>query len=220
MAGYDLIQKTRARLAAWIAAEMPTVLGDTVVVREDFPAPNEELAERTVTVLAVEQAPEVRYWPATEFEVTPHDLSDPDDHAATVKYSYGSFKCYLQVDVWARYPDVRSRMLAALDDVLHRQLAVPGGPDWPQPTRWHELALEVDGLPGVVVYFRFDPGQPPIDIGTTAQAAEYRASWTGTAQGLLTTEEACNIIRQIVIDMRVVEIPPPRVSDSETVTLE
>lgn len=200
MAGYDVSADTRATLAAWLRTVLPGLLpAFPVVVREEFPGPSEELPERCVSVVCVDAPPEVRFWPPLEWD--PPVPVAPGSPTGTVRYSWGRFTVGLQLDVWARYPAALRELVAVLDDALHRhpQVTLPGGDGWPRPSRWHELTLAAGTLPGAVVYYRFPPGQPPTETGEAAQAAEHRVTWAGTAQGLLTTEESCAILRTFTL---------------------
>lgn len=219
MPGYDVTADVRKTLAAWLTTELATLLGPDkpVVVREEWPGAQEVLPERTVTVLAVDQPPEVRFWAPVEWDAPTE--SAPSSPTGTTRYSWGMFTAGLQLDVWARYAATRTELVAALDDALHRhpQTTLPGGDGFPRAGRWHELALAAAGLPGAVVYYRFAPAQPPTEDGMALQDGEYRATVQGTAQGLLTSEEACVIMRNLSVTQTVGEAPSP---PSETFTVE
>lgn len=207
MAGYDVVADVRSTLATYLRTELATRLGAAkpVTVMEEWPDPRHDLPERAVTVLAPEQEPDIKFHPPVEWE--PPTPSAPGSPTGTVRYSWGRFGVAVQIDLWAHFPDALRELVAACDDALHRhpQLTLPGGDGKPRPGRWHELALAAATLPGAVVYYRLAPAQPPIESVSTSQAREYRMTWTGSAQGLLTTEESCSILRSVTVTQTVGE---------------
>lgn len=201
----DVVRVVRDRLKAYLDVELAS---EGVSVMAEWPA-GATLPERAVSlVVADEASPEVRYWPPCEFNVIVP--ADPENPTGRTQYSYGAFKVPLQMDVWTRYPDVRTSLVDRLDRALHRHPnATLANDTWPRLGRWPELALRVSDLPGCVLFYRLGAVPVPSEGSLQAQEGEYRATFTGHVDGLLTTEESVAILRRFSVSL-----------DGETYTLE
>lgn len=200
--GIDVVSAARTRLKAYLDAEFAADVAPPVVL-DRWPNANASLPERAVSLVVAEGAvPEVRYWPPAEFNlVLP---ADPTAATGTVQYSYGKFKLPLQLDVWAQHDAVRTQLAQRLQDLLHRhpyETLTPAPDSWPRLRRWPELALRETSLPGFVLYYRFPDLFVPQESGEAAQGEEYRLTLTGTVEGLLTTEEAVAILRNLSVTL-------------------
>lgn len=208
---YDVLEDVRLTLAAYLrdpTLGLQVAYGDpatkAVTILDDWPNPRATLPDRAVSVVVPDQPPDVRYWSPAVFELTE---DAPASVTGRVKYSFGRFKVAMQLDVFAKYRPDRRDLLAALNPVLHRhpQVTLPGGDGYARPARWHELSRLSIGLPGALIVYRFDDVQVLPDDGGTTQSSEFRATLMGSAWGLLTTEEACGILRAINLGMTVAD---------------
>lgn len=195
----DITRAARSRLKTYLAAEY-ALASQAVVVSEEWPNPNAELPERAVTVVIAEGAvPEVVYWPPAEFNLI---VASPGATTGTTQYSYGKFKLPIQLDVWARYSDALSQLAALTQGLLHRHPNETLANDtWPRLHRWPELVLREVSLPGFLLYYRFPDLFVPQESGMAAQGEEYRLTLTGTVEGLLTTEEAVAVLRNLSVTL-------------------
>lgn len=201
---YDPTDDVRATLAAYLAdatlgldaALTPDLRG--VKLLNAWPNPRTKLEARTVAVVVPEQVADVRYWSPAVFDLTE---DAPGAVTGRVRYSFGRFKVSLQLDVWAAYEAQRKALVAALNTVLHRHPAVtmPGGDGYARPGRWHELIRPATDLPGSLIVYRFNDVPSYLDSGASSPSGEFRATLTGEAYGVLTTEEAAGILRSITL---------------------
>lgn len=204
---YDLLHDARTTLMTYLndpVLGLAPILGPTkpVTVLDDWPSPGQELPERAVSVFVPEQDPDVRYWAPAVFSLVE---DAPGSVTGVVRYSHGRFKLQVQLDVWARYADVRSELVRALNTVLHRhpQVTLPGGDGYARPGRWHELVRLATDLPGGLMAYRFPDVPSFLDDGGSVQVGEYRALFQGSLYGVLTTEEAAGILRTIGLNLTV-----------------
>jgi len=197
----EVVEVVRAQLKAYLETELAARLPSAPVrVFGEFPGPDVELPERAVSI-ALPDAAEVatRYWPPEPFELTP---DSPGSVGGRVQYSFGQFELPVQLDVWTRYPAQRAEVARALRAALFRHPNETLANDsWPRLGAWPELVLPPPAeLPGVLVFYRFDEINPPIESSSSSEEGEYRLRLPGTVQGYLTAEEAVSILRTFTLD--------------------
>lgn len=197
----DVVSILRAQLRAYLEAEAASRLPSTpVVVFEDFPAPGVKLPERALSIAFPEGAEvATRYWPPEPFELTP---DAPGSTSGRVQYSFGQFSIPVQLDVWTRYRDAQVELARFLGAALFRHPNETLHNDtWPRLGAWPELVLPPpEGLPGVLVFWRFPRVGLPITTGSSSQEGEFRAIVSGDVEGYLTSEEAVSILRSFTLD--------------------
>lgn len=209
MTVYDLLHDIRTTLKTYLTDPvlgLAPILGadKPVTVLDDWPNPRTDLPERAVCISVPEQVADVRYWSPQVFSLTP---DAPGAVTGIVRYSHGRAKVQVQLDVWGKYADTRSELVKALNTVLHRhpQVTLPGGDGYARPARWHELVRLAGDLPGGLFAYRFDDVPSFVEDGGAVQAGEFRALYTGSVYGVLTTEEAAGILRTIGLGLTVTD---------------
>lgn len=197
----DVVSLLRAQLKGYLETELAArMAGVEVVVFDDFPAPGVKLPERALSIAFPDGAEvSTRYWPPDVFELIP---DAPGSTTGRVQYSYGQFSIPVQLDVWARYRDAQVELSRFLNAALYRHPNETLHNDtWPRLGSWPELVLPPPaGLPGVLVFWRFDELNLPITTGSSTQEGEFRVIVPGVVEGYLTSEEAVSLLRTFTLD--------------------
>lgn len=191
----DITSVVRAALASYLRTALPGVLAG-VEVSEVWPTPGKPLPALAVTVL-VAGDPEVRFHPPRIYRAIPGVAPN-----GTVRYSYGRANVPLQLDAWATFGPTLSTLTTALEAVLHR---APGetlsAPTAPRLRRRGGLVLEPAALLGAPCAFRFQAAPTPAESSDTAQQGEWRATWSGSAETWIVSEEQLALLQSIAVQV-------------------
>lgn len=160
-----------------------------------WPQPGQQLVDPTIAVLAP-GTPVVEYHaPLIESVVagvTP---------AGTATYSYGNVSVGMQIDAWSKTESGRDLLVAAIDLVMNQPAAITLGVTtlFPVLGRDGGLVITIPELLGINFDFQFDATARLAEDSDAAQTNEWRATWTGTADGYLTTQEQVVLLQSIGI---------------------
>jgi hypothetical protein len=188
------IQQAAANaLCTWLVAKLPS----DVALSGRWPEPTVPLGLKTVTVLLAGQA---------EDEITEPIVVDQTNTpgAPTALYTY-RIRCRrqaLQLDVFTQYDVDRDDIMARLDAALNVGEAASLGllAQNPDPMR-NGLALALgDGWPGIADYF-FE-GPTVTDDADSEQTTDYRATYRGHVDMMLTMTTEAAISRLMAITLR------------------
>lgn len=195
----DVAFEIRAVLAAYLASHLAGV-----TVLADWPAAGVELDALTVSVSSEDAARE-EHFGAEVRKTTPTSATTGD-----VELAYGRFELALQLDVFAPTPGELGELLERLRPLLHRHPAAT-------------LAADVDLLDasdGLVLDVPAQHTRCAIEWGNTQRdlreplAADYRATISGTADGLLV------LVREMPLQKTTIVTVAADAGPDDTLTIE
>lgn len=190
----DLTSALRDALAAHLRAALAASVPG-LVVEGAWPTPGRKLPARLVTVLAAGE-PETRFHPPRIYRTIPGVAP-----MGTVRYAYGRATLPLQLDAWATSAPARDALASALAAALHRHPAATlgGGGSLPRLSARGHLVLAPAALLGAPCAFRFEAQSLPAESSDAAQSGEWRASWAGSAETFVVTEEQLALMQSITV---------------------
>lgn len=197
----DLTSAIRDALAAHLRTALAAAVPGLEVSGE-WPTPGRKLPANAVTVLAAGE-PETRFHPPRIYRTTPGVAP-----MGAVRYAYGRATVPLQLDAWATSPAARDTLSQALAGALHRHPAETLGlVGLPRLTARGRLVLLPAALLGAPCQFTFEAQSLPAESGDAAQSGEWRASWSGSAETYVVTEQQLALIQSITVQGPVGGVP-------------
>lgn len=195
----DVAFEIRSAIAAYLRAQLAGV-----TVLEDWPAAGVELDPLTVSVSSEDAAREEHFGPEVR-TTTPKTATTGD-----VELAYGRFELALQLDVFAPTPGELGALLDRLRPALHRHPAATLEGDADVLDAGDGLVLDVAAL----------HTRCAIEWGNTQRdlreplAADYRATISGTADGLLV------LVREMPLQKTTIVTVAADDGPSDTLTIE
>jgi hypothetical protein len=189
----DLTSVLREALAAHLRTALAAPVPG-VVVEGVWPTPGRKLPANLVTVLAAGE-PETRFHPPKIYRTIPGVAP-----MGAVRYAYGRATLPLQLDAWATSAPARNVLASALAAALHRHPAATLGlTTLPRLGARGHLVIAPAALLGAPCAFRFEGQSLPAESSDGAQSGEWRASWAGTAETFVVTEEQLALMQSITV---------------------
>ena len=166
----DVAFEIRAALTAYLASQLAGV-----TVLDDWPAAGAELDPLTVSVSSEDAARE-EHFGAEVRKTTPTSATKGD-----IELAYGRFELAVQLDVFTPTPGELGELLERLRPVLHRHPAATLAADGDVLDVGDGLVIDV---PALHTRCAIEWGNTQRDLREPL-AADYRATISGTADGLL-----------------------------------
>lgn len=184
----------RDGLAAFLRTQLATAF-PTLIVNAFWPAPGQQLGDYTIAITAP-GTPEVEYHAPLIESVTPGIAP-----AGTATYSFANVSVGMQLDVFTKTEATRDDLVEAVD----RAINVPAVKSlnvttlFPMLEGDGGLVIVIPELLGMTFDFNFDATATLYDDSDSVQQGEWRATWTGTADGYLATREQVVLLQSIGI---------------------
>jgi hypothetical protein len=200
----DFVEGVRGALASWLTSQLASSFPGLEVMAQ-WPSPGRMLPPYALTVLAID-APRVEEFPPRVYHT---EFTGPGA-LGNVTYAYGYAELDLQLDLWAHSPKGRDLLQRATSDALntHPIYSLPVAGALPQLRRFPGCARYLTSLGNAICSYQFDAVTPPHEGTDAVQAAEWRASFAGTASFYVTTTEQLALLRRILLTLDVNGGPP------------
>lgn len=178
-------------LATWLASQ----LTGGVDVNSRWPEPTEQLPPKSLTIVLAGPADDELFDP-----VVVAQTNHPTDPVATYTYRFRCRRQALQLDVFTQYDVDRDDIMAQLDTALNVSDGVTLGTPNSEPVR-NGLCLQLgDGWTGIAD-FLFE-GPSAVDDADSEQQTDYRATYRGYVDMMLTVTTATPVARMKTIRLR------------------
>jgi hypothetical protein len=189
-----LKQALRDTLAGYLATQLASG-HPNLVVSKSWPTPGATLPKEALTVLAPGQ-PVTEYHPPRVWSTTP-----TTGVLGIATYSYGVATVGMQLDAWSEFSTQRDQLALDVEAQLNRNmLDTLGVVTLPHLSRRGGLVLPVSALANAKADFRFQAAPRYDEASDSAQAGEWRATWTGDAFVHLLTQEQVTLLKHILLD--------------------
>jgi len=195
----DVAFEIRAAVAAYLRTRLTGV-----TVLDDWPAAGVALDPLTVSVSSEDAAREEHF--GTEVRTVTPTTGNLGD----VELAYGRFELALQLDVFAPTPGELGELLEQLRPVLHRHPAATLAADTDVLDVGDGLVLDV---PSLHTRCAIEWANTPRDLREPL-AADYRATLSGTADGLLV------LVREMPLQKTTIVTVAADDGPSDTLTIE